>query len=154
MKILLTAIIVLSLIATLGCSQISDLTDTLSSENPEVLRTAELGSGWQMNQMSIKLEAGEELSVLLKLASGDQVDGYFYLEKGSEVEFDITGNSLLYTSAGTPDGISSDRFSFIASQAQGTTYTLTFSNSSGAATVFLEVIFPVTGLIFIPVDTP
>jgi hypothetical protein len=55
--------------------------------------------------------------------------------------------------------VASDRFSFVADRAEGTTYTLTFDNKNGSAantakaTVFLEVIYPVTGSIFVPVGT-
>ena len=109
--------------------------------------------------MRIALEVGEELSVLLKLAGGDKVDGYFYLEKGNDIGFHITGQSLLYESKALPEGLISDRFSFVSSEAQGTTYTLTFSNSSEEGgrqtkvTIFLEIIYPITGSVYIPVDT-
>jgi len=100
---------------------------------------------------------------MLKLDDQDEVDGYFYLESGSITDFQITGKSLIYSAQaqGTPvpGGISSARFSFIASQAQGTTYTLTFSNADddGNArtkkTIFMEIIYPTTGSLFIPVET-
>jgi hypothetical protein len=158
---IIAAIMALSLVFAVGCEEISGLTqgmDTSSRAGPEIVRSAELGPEWQMKQMNLEVEADGELSILLKLADGDMVDGYFYLEKGDEIAFQITGDSLVYESKGQdgkdPDMVASNRFSFIASQAQGTTYTMTFRNTDEASKVslFLEVIYPVDGSIFIPVE--
>ena len=156
MKIIVIAILILSLVAIPGCEEISRLTQeptsTSSPTNLKILKAVELGSEWEMKQMRFEVGAGDEVAILLKLSDGDKVDGYFYLEKGEDIDFRITGKSLLYQS-----GVQ-DRFSFVANQAQGDTYTLTFHNPAdddeqpAKITIFLEVIYPVDGSVYIPVE--
>jgi hypothetical protein len=112
-----------------------------------------------MKQLEIDLE--NEIPLTLILKDGDRVDGYFYLEKGDNVGFNVSGNSLIYASKPSDTEtarITSDRFSFTASQAQGIAYILTFKpgNLDGGqkgATVFLEIVYPATGSLSIPVGT-
>lgn len=156
MKKIIMVIMVLALVAFAGCEEISSLTQggtQTSTTSPKIVKAVELGGRWAMKQMSFKVEPKSEVSILLKLADGDKVDGYFYLEKGERLDFKITGKTLLYQS-GVPD-----RFSFAANQDQGDTYTLTFRNSASdddrptAVIVFLEVIYPLKGSIYIPVES-
>ena len=54
------------------------------------------------------------------------------------------------------NSVTSDRFSFTASQAQGLAYTLKLEpagSDSTSATVLIELIYPATGEIFIPIGT-
>ena len=167
LKRIIIAIMLLSLVFTLGCEEISSLTgsqtQTSSGQNLKIFKAVELGSEWEMKQMSFKVGADDEVLILIKLSTGDKADGYFYLEKGEDIGFSITGKSLLYASAipvGTGSkGITSDRFSFAATQSEGDTYTLAFRNPAddddglrATVSVFLEIIYPVTGSVYVPVD--
>ncbi len=155
-KYILTAAMVLSLVFVLGCDEISGLTGQSSQQGPDIVRRAELAETWQMDQARIHVDAGDEAMVLLKLTYGDRVDGYFYLEKGEEMGFQISGNSLMYAGqAPVTEGsekLTSGRFSFVAVEEQGTTYTLTFLNpTEDDEVVFLEVIYPISGSLFFPI---
>ncbi|MFH1003500.1 MAG: hypothetical protein V1780_05080 [Chloroflexota bacterium] len=165
MKSIIITVMVLATVLAAGCAEIGDLTKGLTSSSqaaaPETVRNASVGAGWSINKIKMGLGGGQDVSVLLMLNDSDRVDGYFYLEKGSDVAFSITGNSLIHQSkgeaAGDSGGLTSDRFSFVASQAQGSTYTLTFHNPAdkdsalGKITIFLELIYPAGSPLFVPV---
>ena len=155
-KGILTTVVVLLLVSLLGCSEIAGLTKSSTPRGPDIVRRAELVGKWQMDQTRVHVAAGDESLVLLRLAYGDQVEGYFYLEKGEDITFQITGNTLMYEAQSPDTGdsvkITSDRFSFAAIQEQGTTYTLSFRNpTDNDETVFLELIYPITGSLFFPI---
>lgn len=153
-KRIIIAIMILALLPVLGCEEISRLTqeptETSSPTNLKILKAVELGSEWEMKQITFDVGADGEVAILLKLSDGDEVDGYFYLEKGDAIDFSITGKTLLFKSE------VQDRFSFIANQDQGDTYTLAFRNtaddSKDKITVFLEVIYPAGGSVYVPVE--
>ena len=154
-KRILTAIVIVSLLLVAGCS---DAGGSSPPASYEILKKVELASKWRMYQVRLEIPSGAELPLLLKLADGDKVDGYFNLEAGVNLEFSISGNSQLYKSA-VQGGVSgktvSDRFSFTASQAQGNMYVLTFRNGDKkeGASVFLEVISPISAPIFVPLES-
>ena len=160
LKIGLVIMVVLLVASIPGCSQVSDLTQLSSPKAPDIVRGAELGGEWRMDQLRVNIDAGDESQVLLRLDTGDEVDGYFYVEKGESINFQIIGDSLIYefSAQDTEDSskITSDRFSFAATQTQGNTYTLTFRNPADdgqtKVTVFLEVIYPIGGSLFIPIE--
>ena len=155
-KKIVIAIMMLTLLPILGCEELTGLTEgmtqTSASTGPKILKSVELGSAWEMKQMRFDVAAGDEVSILLKLSDADKVDGYFYLEKGEDINFRITGKTQLDWST-IPD-----RFSFVAEQAQGDTYTLAFRNpadedeTAAKVTVFLEVIYPLNASLYIPVE--
>jgi uncharacterized lipoprotein NlpE involved in copper resistance len=152
-KVIITVILLTLLLPLLGCEEISDLTQgaSTSSSSLKILNSVELGNAWHMKQINFRVNAAQEVAILLKLADGDVVDGFFYLESGDTVDFRITGKSQFYRST------EADRFSFTASQEQGDTYNLLFRNtaeedeSKKSITVFLEVIYPLRGEIYVPV---
>ncbi len=154
-KILITALILLALGSFVGCT--SAKTETASPANVKTIRETKISPNWSVKQMEITLEA--ETSIMLTLASGDKVDGYFYLISGDNISFSVYGNSLIYESKAAGMAakyVSSDRFSFTASQAQGLSYRLKLAPGSGepaSITVFLELIYPASGEIFIPIGT-
>lgn len=154
-KVIVAITLPILFLSLLGCEEISDLTQEVSRSssqaNLDIAKSVELGSAWQMKQISFKVDAGQEVAILLKLDDGDKVDGFFYLEKGDTIDFRITGKSQLFYAT------EANRFSFTASQEQGDTYTLLSRNtadedeSKKSITVFLEVIYPLKGEIYVPV---
>ena len=158
-RVIFTVAIVLSLLSIMGCSELSGIQDLVSQsspEGPDIVARAELGEEWQMDQMRVHIDAEDESLVLLRLSDGGEVDGYFYLYKGEDIDFQISGDSLIYELNG-PDvkdseRMTSTRFSFTAEQTPGTTYTFTFSNPTEyEEIVFMEVIYPIDGALFFPI---
>ena len=155
-KVIIAIILLTFLFPLLGCEEITELTQgattSTSQSNLKIEKSVELGSTWQMKQINFKVGAGQEVAILLKIADGGKVDGFFYLEKGDTVDFRISGKTQFYRSN------VADRFSFTASQSQGDTYNLLFRNTADedetqkSITVSLEVIYPRKGEIYVPVE--
>jgi hypothetical protein len=158
LKKILCVIAAVAILGLTGCDLVSKATETTTTVPASVtkIREAEIGKVWKLRQMEIDLKTA--VSIVLTLKDGDKVDGYFYLVKGDSVGFKITGTSLIYVSQppdATTTAITSDRFSFTAAQGQGTAYTLTFSPAGKDAgmTLFLELVYPTTGSLFVPFGT-
>ncbi len=146
-KVLIIAL-VLSLVGIFGCTSSETAKPPASMTT---IREAKIGTLWYMKQLEINFST--DTSVTIELAAGDKVDGYFYTISGDGISFSISGISQIYAS---PSGSTSDRFSFIASQEQGIDYKLKFAvpgNGKTEATVFLEIIYPVTGEVLVPIGT-
>jgi hypothetical protein len=151
---------VIMLLAMAGCSS-----NTVKTPPPppapagiREVRAANIGSAWTMKQLEISLES--KTSLLLKLPSGAKVSGFYYLTRGNNVNFKISGESVIYQSAAASASanITSDRFEFTSTDAQGLAYTLELTpNEKGAKkaipVVFFEVIYPVAGELFVPMET-
>lgn len=152
-KVLIIAVL-LSVAGLIGCTSTNGGTAKLPA-SVNVVREAHITSGWSVMQMEINLES--ETHIILTLAAGDKVDGYFYCVSGDNVTFSISGNSPIYTSTG--QSVNSDRFSFAASQAQGIAYILKLTpvkkngDEKAAATVFFDIIYPAAGEISMPIGT-
>jgi len=152
-KVLIIAVL-LSVVGLLGCTSANGGASGLPA-SVNVVREADITSGWSVMQMEISLES--ETHIILTLAAGDKVDGYFYCVSGGNVTFSISGNSPIYTSVG--QGVNSDRFSFTASQAQGIAYILKLTpvkkngDEKAASTVFFDIIYPAAGEISMPIGT-
>lgn len=160
LKKVFIVLISLLLIVVAGCSSTSNAGTSTPAADVKQARQAEISGKWAVKQLEINLESS--ISIVLKLAQGDTVDGYFYLEKGSDIDFQISGKSLIYESRPVDlktGMITSDRFSFTASDAQGIAYTLKLTpanginTAKGTATVFLEIVYPSTGEVFVPMGT-
>ncbi len=147
-----------AVVLTAGCSSSTGGSSTAKPSH-DILRKSTIGTDWQMYQMRLILPPGSSFPVLLKLAAGDKVDGYFYLEKGMNVDFGVNADSPVYHSTPSATGnVTSDRFSFTASKEQGSTYSLQFSstpNSTEQEVVFLEVMYPMKSsfAVFVPLET-
>jgi hypothetical protein len=154
-------ILILALAMISGCSTGAKTAPTTAPPaNLDLIKQAEISGKWAVKQVRINLES--RIPILLTLAPGDTVDGYFFLEKGTDIDFEISGKSMIYQSISQTAGssnITSDRFSFKATDAQGIAYSLTFKpvvnkdSKSITPVVFLELIYPSTGEIFNPMGT-
>lgn len=159
-KKIIAILAIIALIGIAGCSKTNTTSSTTQPASVKTVREAPISGEWMMKQIQINLESS--ISLVLTVSEGSKVDGYFYLEKGDGVDFQISGNSMIYESkpTGTAGAAASDRFSFTASHAQGIAYTLTFSSGDNgdtktktATTVYLELIYPITGSMYVPIGT-
>ncbi len=161
-KKIICIILAIFLISVTGCDLISRAQSTVTTipASVKAVREANIGQTQAMKQMEINLDS--EVTIIVKLSQGNPVDGLFYLVKGKNVSFTITGMTAMYVSPPTDTKtgyVTSDRFAFSASDAQGLYYSLTFkpvpdANDNIADTVvFLELVYPVTSLITVPIGT-
>ncbi|HTY81916.1 MAG TPA: hypothetical protein VMB24_03955 [Dehalococcoidales bacterium] len=152
-------VLVLALIAVAGCSLGKPATTSATTSPAAVtsVREATIAKVWSMKQLQI--DVTKSLNLVLVLKDGDKVDGFFYTLKGDLTSFTVSGSSQIYASKPSNSEtslINSDRFSFAASTAQGIAYTLTITAPSSATsktTLFLELIYPSTGSLNVPLGT-
>jgi hypothetical protein len=148
-------VMVLAVSLLTGCSSSKSTTPV---GKYEIIRKAVLGNTWQMYQIRVVLESGSDFDIdLLELAGTDKVDGYFYPEKGVGASLEIKAGSLVLYKADPATvalgGTLSDRFSFQANQPAGTAYVIIFHNGgTDTVNVFVELIYPKSGMIRGPID--
>ena len=170
----MTIVLLISLFATLllaSCAQQTTITTPTRSYN--IVKTADIvdlqGVKWKYYQLRLSLQGGGTFTVDLNLTAGDEVDGYYITQQpdsGGSVGFQVeAGNSVIYPSAKTTNsedpGNTSDRFSFITNQANGTSYRLIFHNNladiNSNETIYTEISYPANtsgeDSIFIPIET-
>ncbi len=171
---IMTIVLLISLFATLllaSCAQ--QTTITTPTRSYSLVKTSDIvdlqGVKWKYYQLRLTLQGGGTFTVDLNLTAGDEVDGYYITEQpssGGSVRFQVeAGASVLYPSAVTTNaadpGNTSDRFSFITNQANGTSYRLIFHNNladiNSNETIYTEISYPANtsgeDSIFIPIET-
>jgi hypothetical protein len=157
---ILFVILSAAILLVTGCS--SGDNQPASTTKPaavDIVKDIIVSNQYAVKQLRINLNS--RIPILLTLAPGDKVDGYFYLEKGNTIDFQISGKNLIYQSTVQTAGsanITSDRFSFTASDTQGLAYTLTFTpaaagEKSVTPVIFVELIYTRTGEIYYPMGT-
>lgn len=153
-------VLALAIIGVAGCSLGAKPSTTTTTTAPAAVtsvREATIAKVWTMKQLQIDLT--KSIGIILTLKDGDTVDGYFYTLKGDLASFNISGNSQIYSSKSTNSEtslVNSDRFSFTASTSQGIAYTLNVtapSSAGGKTTVFIELIYPSSGSLYVPFGT-
>jgi uncharacterized protein YceK len=173
-RYIFTALMIISIIATLllaGCASKSNSTST-PARKYDIVKVIDLvdskGANWKVYQLRLDLEGGASFTIDLNLSDGDKVDCYYKLEKpttGGNIDFKVkAGTAIIYNSAAVPATAvanTSDRLTFSAAPAQGTSYRLIFKNNlvdkTSKQTIFTEIIYPakISGedSIFIPLET-
>ena len=126
------------------------------------------GAKWKISQLRLTLDGGATFTVDLNLTDGDKVDCWYSTEKpatGGSVDFQIqAGTTLIYASTSASSAAianTSDRLSFSAVKANGTSYRLIFhsnlADKNSKETVLTEITYPATDSgedsIFIPLET-
>jgi hypothetical protein len=159
--ILIAALVSTLALLTFGCSSASsNIFKSSTDASAKILRQTKLSTQYQLFQLEITLPASSEMPIILELANGDKVDGYFYVVKGDDsLAFDISANNtMMYKSdfkSLPTDTPVSDRFSFTATTALGKSYLINLVNTSNSSsntksTVYFEVIYPGDNPIFTP----
>jgi basic membrane lipoprotein Med (substrate-binding protein (PBP1-ABC) superfamily) len=173
-KYFITAILLISITATtllVGCAG-QKTTSTVPSRVYSIVKVTEItdlqGVKWENYQLRLTLEGGATFPIDLNLANGNVVSCWYTTEKpasGGSVNFQVeAGTSVIYPTGTTGTGAvgnTSDKLTFTATTANGTSYRLVFHNNltdiSSKETIYTEINYPANASgedsIFIPLQT-
>ena len=173
-RYIITALLILSILMTsmlFGCAgkSSSSTTPTRTYSIVKITHITDLqGVKWENYQIRLTLEGGATFTIDLNLTAGNKVDCWYTTEKptsGGSVNFQVeAGTSVIYpasTNGSAAAGNTSDRLSFTATQADGTSYRLVFHNNladiNSKETIYTEITYPANDSgedsIFIPLET-
>jgi hypothetical protein len=171
--IVLSILIGSVLAATLlvGCAG-QTTTSTTPTRVYSIVKVTEItdlqGVKWENYQIRLTLQGGGTFPIDLNLAAGNVVSCWYTTEKpasGGSVNFQIeAGTALIYPITATGSGAvgnTSDRLTFTATQANGTSYRLVFHNNlsdiNSKEVIYAEINYPANASgedsIFIPLQT-
>lgn len=140
-----------------GCSGSGNTEETVKNGDYQIISNATLGGEWHVYQLRLDIPVNGEFDIdFLGLDPGDQVDGYFYVEKneGITLEIDAGTNQIYeYVPNDADTTLGSDRFSFTATEAAGTAYVMLFGNSGEKSIeVMVEIVFPLSAQLRGPLE--
>ncbi len=178
-RYILTVLMILSILTTsllAGCVGKSGVTST-PTRKYDIVKVTDIvdsqGAKWKIYQLRLTLEGGATFTIDLNLTNNDNVECWYTTEKptsGGSVNFQVkAGAAVIYPSGTTSStagnstalGNTSDRLSFAATQANGTSYRLIFHDNladiNSKETIFTEITYPNNNSgedsIFIPLET-
>ena len=173
-KVIISSILIVSLLAVtllVGCTGQTS-TSTTPTRVYSIVKVSEItdlqGVKWENYQIRLTLQGGGTFPIDLNLAAGNVVSCWYTTEKpasGGSVNFQIeAGTSLIYPITATGSGAvgnTSDKLTFTASQANGTSYRLVFHNNlsdiNSKEVIYTELNYPANASgedsIFIPLQT-
>ena len=173
-KVIISSILIVSLLAVtllVGCTGQTS-TSTTPTRVYSIVKVSEItdlqGVKWENYQIRLTLQGSGTFPIDLNLAAGNVVSCWYTTEKpasGGSVNFQIeAGTSLIYPITATGSGAvgnTSDKLTFTASQANGTSYRLVFHNNlsdiNSKEVIYTELNYPANASgedsIFIPLQT-
>jgi basic membrane lipoprotein Med (substrate-binding protein (PBP1-ABC) superfamily) len=173
-KFIISSILILSLLAAtllVGCAG-QTTTSTTPTRVYSIVKVSEItdlqGVKWENYQIRLTLQGGGTFPIDLNLAAGNVVSCWYTTEKpasGGSVNFQIeAGTALIYPITATGSGAvgnTSDKLTFTATQANGTSYRLVFHNNlsdiNSKEVIYTEINYPANASgedsIFIPLQT-